>query len=131
MADLRILSRAWVCLLAAYAALRFLPVRRVEALLEKLAGKDRAEISSAHLARLVDVAARFHLRPITCLPRSLALRALLRRHGVEADLLIGVRREEDGVLRAHAWIEDAGCPVGESGDVRSRFRPLSAARNES
>ena len=130
MADLRILSRAWVCLLAAHAALRFLPVRRVEALLERLAGKDRAEISSAHLARLVDAAARFHLRPITCLPRSLALRALLRRHGIEADLLIGVRRE-DGEIKAHAWIEDAGRPVGESADVRSRFRPLSAARNES
>lgn len=130
MAELRTLVRAWGYLLVAYVSLRFLPVRRVEALLESLSGKRDREISSARLARLVDVAARFHLRPMTCLMRSLALRALLRQHGFEADLLIGVRRE-NGVLRAHAWIEDAGQPVGEAADVRRRFLPLVTTRNES
>lgn len=130
MAEIRTLARAWGYLLLAYVALRFLPVRRVEALLESLARKRNREISSARLAKLVNVAARFHLRPMTCLPRSLALRALLRQHGVEADLLIGVRRE-NGMLRAHAWIEDAGQPVGEPADVRRRFQPLITTRNAS
>ena len=130
MAELRTLGRAWMYLLVAYIAIRVLPIRRVEALLESLSPKKKKEIPSSRLARLVDIAARRHLRPMTCLPRSLALRALLRRHGIEADLLIGVRREA-GSLRAHAWIEDAGRPVGEPEDIQRLFLPLAAARNES
>lgn len=130
MAEIRILGRAWGYLLLAYVALRFLPVRRVQALLERLSRSAGREISSARLARLVDTAARCYPRPMSCLPRSLVLEALLRRHGVEADLRIGVRRE-NGKLRAHAWIEDAGQPVGEPADIRRRFKPLVDARNRS
>lgn len=130
MAEIRILVRAWGYLLIAYIALRVLPVRRVEVLLESLSRKQNKKISSARLARLVEVAARFHLRPMTCLLRSLVLRALLRQHGIEADLLIGVRRD-NGVLQAHAWIEDAGHPVGEPADIHRRFLPLVTPRNAS
>lgn len=130
MADLRYLARAWGYLLIADLALRFLPMQRVEALLEGLSRRRGRKVSTARLARLVDIAARCHLRPMTCLPRAVALRALLRRHSVEADLLIGVRRE-DGELRAHAWIEDGGQPVGEPADIRRRFQPLVSARNKS
>ena len=52
----------------------------------------------------------------TCLSRSLALRKLLDRQGIRADLRIGVgsgSRE----FRAHAWLEINGKPIGgESGD---------------
>ncbi|HWM93382.1 MAG TPA: lasso peptide biosynthesis B2 protein [Thermoanaerobaculia bacterium] len=130
MAELRTLTRAWVYLLIAYIAVRVLPVPRVVALLEGLSPKEKKEIPSTRLARLVDIAACRHLRPMTCLPRSLALQALLRRHGVSADLLIGVRREA-GALRAHAWIEDAGNPVGDPADIRRLFLPLVSSRNAS
>lgn len=130
MAEIPALARAWMYLLVARVALRFLPVRRVEALLAGISPKGRRAISSARLARLVAIAARGHLLPMTCLPRSLALQALLRRQGVEADLRIGVRREA-GELRAHAWIEDGGHPVGETADVRRRFLPLVSSRRAS
>ena len=121
-------ARAWAYLLAADLALRVLPVPRVEALLRRLGGRSRKEADTCRLARLVGAASRHHLWPMTCLPRSIALQALLRRHGIEADLRIGVRRE-DGELRAHAWVEQSGSPVGEPADVELRFQPLSTGRS--
>jgi len=117
------LARAWVYLLVTDLALRVLPVPRVGAVLRLLSGRSRREISPDRLAHLVGIAGRHHLRPMTCLPRSLVLQALLHRQGIEADLRIGVRREA-GELRAHAWVEQAGSPVGEPADVELRFQPL-------
>lgn len=48
----------------------------------------------------------------TCLSRSLALRALLHKNGVETEFRIGVDKEE-GELKAHAWLEYNGQPIGE------------------
>ncbi len=127
------LARAWTYLLVAKAALPVLPLSQVETLLERLPGgsSDGMErLPADRLVGLVDVAARHHLRPMTCLPRSLALKALLRRQGDEADLRIGVRRDA-GRLLAHAWIEQAGAPIGEPADVDRRFQPLHATRGSS
>ena len=118
------LVRAWTYLLIADCALFVLPVPRVAALLRLFQGRQREGIPAARLARLVESASRHHLRPMTCLTRSLALQALLRRQGIEADLRIGVRRE-DGLLHAHAWVEHAGVPVGEREDVDRTFLPLA------
>lgn len=112
--ELGSLIRAWTYLLVADVALRFMAFPRVERLLALLTGgrQRQAALSAGRLATLVSAAARHHLRPMTCLPRALALQALLRRNGIQAELRIGVRREA-GDLQAHAWIEAAGSPVGE------------------
>ncbi|MEA2563806.1 MAG: hypothetical protein QOH06_5310 [Acidobacteriota bacterium] len=108
--ELGSLIRAWVYLLTADIALRFMALPRVERLLA--GGRRRQALPAGRLAALVTAAARHHLLPMTCLPRALALQALLRRNGIPAELRIGVRREA-GDLQAHAWIEAAGSPVGE------------------
>lgn len=121
------LARAWAYLFIARAALPVLPLPRVESMLERLPGGScGVALPAARLARLVDIAARHHLRPMTCLPRSLVLKALLQRQGDEASLRIGVRREA-GSLRAHAWIEWAGSPVGERAAITRFFAPLTLA----
>ena len=124
----RCLTRAWACLLVADLALHVLPIPRVERLLGWL-GKPRQgmAIPAGRLADLVGIAARHHLRPMPCLPRSLALQALLRRSGIGAYLRIGVR-QEDGSLTAHAWVEHAGAPLGEPVDVDRLYSPLRSAR---
>jgi transglutaminase superfamily protein len=43
-----------------------------------------------------------------CLPRALAVQAMLRRRGIASRLCLGVTREEQKLI-AHAWVE-----VGES-----------------
>lgn len=128
-AELKSLGVAWLCLLVAGLALRVLPLPRIERLLGGIALAHRQvhPLEAGCLARLVGIAARYHLIPLNCLPRSLALQALLRAHGVSARLRIGVRRE-DGALRAHAWVEHAGLPVAEPQGIGAAFLPLHSAR---
>ena len=56
-----------------------------------------------------------------CLGRSLVLWFLLRRHGVDAELVIGVDAARGEALPAHAWVELGGVPVNDALDVRERF----------
>lgn len=56
-----------------------------------------------------------------CLGRSLVLWFLLRRRGVDAELVIGAEAPRGGELPAHAWVEVAGEPVNDALDVRDRF----------
>jgi hypothetical protein len=77
-------------------------------------------------ARLVQVAARYSLFHLLCLPRSLALWWLLRRQGIGSDLRIGVTPKE-GSLEAHAWVEFMGVALNDQEDVHERFAPFQAA----
>jgi hypothetical protein len=56
-----------------------------------------------------------------CLGRSLVLWFLLRRRGMDAELVIGVDVPRGGKLPAHAWVELAGEPVNDTANVRERF----------
>jgi len=44
----------------------------------------------------------------SCLTQALAAAILLARHGYPATLRLGVAKNPDGSLRAHAWIESGG-----------------------
>ncbi len=59
----------------------------------------------------LDLAASYHLKPMTCLERSAAGQRILRRRGVPAELRLGVRHWGTGSLEAHAWIEINGKPL--------------------
>jgi len=74
----------------------------------------------------VAVASRHHLLPARCLERSLTLRYLLARRGVDSVLRIGARRDGQQ-LEAHAWVEVEGRAVAESGTVEQDFPPLENA----
>lgn len=71
-------------------------------------------------ARMVSVAARFGLCRATCLPQALTLVWLLRFAGLESQLRIGVRKEDE-TLKAHAWVEREGMVLNDSADVNQRF----------
>jgi hypothetical protein len=77
-----------------------------------------AEVSK--LGALVNSAAFHSLAPTTCLTRSLLLRWLLQRRGIQAQLRIGVRSLE-GTIEAHAWLEYQGKPINDAHDVAQRF----------
>jgi hypothetical protein len=80
------------------------------------------------VARAVRRAARYGLWRGNCLSQSVTLWQLLRRHGVPCELYVGVRRDDDDPLSAHAWVEHDGQPLNERPGVRERFaafeRPL-------
>ncbi|HKI01248.1 MAG TPA: lasso peptide biosynthesis B2 protein [Thermoanaerobaculia bacterium] len=126
LGDLWAFVRAWIVLLAADWGLRLLPFARLERLLAPALREKREEKAVARLVWATAAAARHHLYPMRCLPRALCLRWLLGRHGIEADLRIGVARRE-ALLDAHAWVERQGRPLGEDPGVADRFAPLGPA----
>jgi hypothetical protein len=72
----------------------------------------RSTLSSERLAVLVAAAARALPGEATCLPRAIALEALLRAAGHAAELRIGVApRDGRARLDAHAWVEVDGVSV--------------------
>jgi hypothetical protein len=85
-------------------------------------GADRKR-EIARVVKMVGVAARNHVRPMTCLRQSLALQRLLWERGVEAELKFGVRKME-GELQAHAWLEWEGEPVGDMALTAGEFAVL-------
>jgi hypothetical protein len=60
-----------------------------------------------------------------CLARALALHALMARAGLPARLCIGVAKESDSALAAHAWVLHEGVPVFDEPDLE-RYTLLSA-----
>jgi hypothetical protein len=59
----------------------------------------------------------------SCLPRALALRALLEHAGQPARVCVGLNRCADGELGGHAWVEGAdGRPI--AGQEPEAYSPL-------
>lgn len=76
------------------------------------------------IGEAVDIAARnFPLYQPTCLPRSLVLWHMLCRHGMPAEIRIGVRKADNDFV-AHAWVEYAGRVINDAPDIADRFAPL-------
>ncbi len=119
-----LLARAAVWLVLARLGLATLPFLRVRALCERasrglpLAGRRASDIRWAVLA----VARR--LPGTRCLPRALALQALLRQAGVASELRIGVAKDARGGLVAHAWVDREGEPFLGDEDL-APYTPLS------
>jgi hypothetical protein len=65
--------------------------------------------------------ARRRLIGARCLPRSLTLWFLLRRRGVDAQLVVGAAPELDRRAPGHAWVEVDGVALSEAPDVRERY----------
>lgn len=59
-----------------------------------------------------------------CLARALALRWWMRQSGLNALIVIGVRRTAEGIA-SHAWVELDGRPVDESEEIVDRFQVIS------
>lgn len=129
LADWTALGEAWWCLLAVDLGLRLLSYPRVERLFGRAPRKGARPAGAGEVARCVwaaGAASRHHLWPMRCLARSLCLRRILARRGIEGILRIGVAREKDRLL-AHAWVEWEGKPLGEVEESIARFEPLLAA----
>lgn len=55
----------------------------------------------------VDVASR-HIPSATCLTQALSAKVIFGKYGYDADLKIGVAKDAESNLAAHAWLEIGG-----------------------
>jgi hypothetical protein len=75
---------------------------------------------------MVAVATRHLPWHSTCLERSLVLRRLLAKRGLDTELCIGVRKERE-TLQAHAWLEKGGEVVNDSPLTTAAYARLVAS----
>src|SRR6266699_5072493 len=61
-----------------------------------------------------------------CLAKALVAKSLLDAEGVPVRLHVGVRRERNGALRGHAWLDSDDGLVMDAGEDPDSFFPLSA-----
>ena len=130
-------AREWLMFIQAFsgailtrAALRILPLPRVRRLVRRyfraaspLPPARRASAEQAIWAALAG--GRWSPLGTTCLTTALLAQALLQRHGYQAKLRIGVRREPNGAFAAHAWLEREGIViVGGPAEMVADYAPL-------
>jgi hypothetical protein len=126
----RLLPRALITVVVASVRLRATGLERTQ---RRMAGPDRpvppdADERVTASTRVVWAVIRRIPYARTCLPRSVALWALLRRQGIDSEVVIGVR-PGGAPLDAHAWVERAGVPLNERPDIvasYSRMEPGTA-----
>src|SRR5215475_7634960 len=58
--------------------------------------------------RVVSTVSAFYWKPVLCLQRSVVAASLLKKHGVDAEVVIGCR---NAPFFGHAWVEVAGRAV--------------------
>jgi hypothetical protein len=88
----------------------------------RLGARSFRALRPARIGYLVAAAAT-RIPRTTCLPRALATRILLGRHGHAAELRIGVDKDHNGGFEAHAWVEAEGKVVIGGPEV-SGYKPI-------
>ena len=74
------------------------------------------------LCEVVHTAAVWYPKQTLCLQKASVTTSLLRQHGFQADMKIGVRKQP---FHAHAWVEVDGQVVGDHQNVRKYFREIA------
>lgn len=72
----------------------------------------------------VDLTSRYQLGGVKCLARALTTQLMLSRRGYSAELRIGVVKQENNQLLAHAWVESNGEVVIGKMNNLADFKPF-------
>ena len=109
-AEQHLLIKAWILLGVIRLGLELFPFSTLRKLLDRLRiklGSLKKEFSEEQLVWSVTVVSRY-IPKATCLAQALTMQLLLQQGGRSACLHIGVTEDEDGHLKAHAWVESQG-----------------------
>jgi hypothetical protein len=78
----------------------------------------RQQVAADEICRAVDLASIWYYKPVLCLQRSASITCLLRRHGIDAALVIGAQQLP---FRAHAWVEAENRVVSDNISVTNLY----------
>ncbi len=132
-ADQRLLIKSIWLLWVMRFGLWLLPFRTLRRLSSRLTRSTSASRSAddgaiERVAWAVAAASRF-VPGTTCLSRALGSQILLAERGVQADLHIGVARNQHG-FRAHAWVKSGDRIVGGEPEETEQFTSLPPLEGE-
>lgn len=122
--DKVLLGESWIELLRSIIVLRT-PWR-----MRELAGggddsyDGRRDREISHIEDILGFAASHHIKNISCLESSLALRNILRKRGINLTLEIGVNRDDNG-LGAHAWLGRGRGACSNEGSDYSKLKSVN------
>lgn len=109
----RLVIEAALLVPAVRGALSLLPFRwihrKVGAVVTRWKGRTASDSPENILWAVRAVSAR--VPGASCLTQALAATMILARHGHQATLRVGATKDDQGRLRAHAWLEIGGTPV--------------------
>jgi len=103
----------WVVIIS--GLIRIQPLPRVLSLATPRSKPGRSKISNQRMAELLDLLLEteiFVFTP-TCWKRAAVLYRYVSMNGTQAQIVFGVRKEGDGVLNGHAWLESSRQPILE------------------
>ena len=91
-------------------------------------GKDEAAFieNACRAQALVGTAANHGFYRANCLRKAITTWWLLRKKGLNPTICFGAKKEGEG-LAAHAWVELAGEPLGESSENLETYQPLESS----
>ena len=104
---------AWVVIIS--GLVRIQPLTRVLSLATPRSKPGRNKISNQRMAELLDLLLEreiFVFTP-TCWKRAAVLYRYVSMNGTHAQIVFGVRKEADGILNGHAWLESSRQPILE------------------
>ncbi len=130
--DWKILLVSAFFLPAVALSLRMYGLNRTQTLLAKYAPLkhlvpklDPIDLQQANrIAKLVNICARHGLYRANCLKQVLVLHFFLNKKGIPSILHIGIRKNQEQLLDAHAWLECADTPLIDSQDSLQRFSSI-------
>jgi len=103
------------------------PVRAQAPARPRTGPSTRSLETARRIADVVTIAGRRGVVAANCLESSLVLCRLLRRHGIEAELRLGVRRAPgDPAPEFHAWVECDGVVINDRTDVAAHYAVFDA-----
>ncbi len=107
---------AWILVLSSLIKVQSLP-RALQVISTPVRGPSADEQQTAtRLAEAVDLLLAmdiFVYRP-RCWKRAAILHRYLALHGIDSRINFGMRKEVDGTLSGHAWLERGGAPILET-----------------
>lgn len=122
-----LLVKTFLFLCLVRLGLKFLPFRTLQKWLSHLgqfSPKTPERLSIGKIVWAVDTGTRYMPGGVKCLARALVAQTMMKQHGHQSELRIGVAKGQTGELEAHAWVEHQGkVAIGYLSDLQ-RYVPM-------
>jgi hypothetical protein len=105
-----LILRAWLLLFYVELVMLAGSLKTVHRLVRKQKVRSTTIQPASSLCHAIDLACVFYFKRVLCLQRSAATTFLLRRHGWDAEMVIGVQLLP---FQSHAWVEIQGTIVND------------------
>lgn len=119
----RWMIESWLLLLYFDCVMRFRGFERLHRTVrsQKMRIDPETRTRATTLCHAIDLACVFYVKRVLCLQRSAATAVLLRRHGWDAEMVIGAQLLP---FQSHAWVEVAGLVVNDKPYITEMFQVL-------